>query len=208
LCRLSGPFIKVSVDGKTTPAIIHKDVLCATSQFFKSAAKPEWSELRAEPHDLKLPIDQPAADAFPVYQHWLYSGKLPISGEPVPQVFESLAKAYALGEVLLDTRFRNDVIDTIIVTWNECRYSPIGKPVAIIYEGTPPGSPARRLVSEMCAFMFHDHPSWMNELGHCPTDFFGDVLKVMAKFRNGTLEPERPWPWEESCEGYHEKEAK
>ncbi|KAF2661594.1 hypothetical protein K491DRAFT_710809 [Lophiostoma macrostomum CBS 122681] len=204
---LSGPLIKVSLDDDTTLAIIHREILCATSGFFKSATKPEWSESRAEPYTIRLPVDRPVADAFPLYQHWLYCGTLPISGEPVPKVFEALAKAYILGEVLLDTQFRNDIIDTIVVTWEEYRHSPIGKPVAIIYEGTLPGSPARRLVSDMCAYIIHDHKSWTDELDDCPPDFCKDVLRAIAKLRGSDHEVHKPYPWKEFCESYHENEA-
>ncbi|KAF2661595.1 hypothetical protein K491DRAFT_710810 [Lophiostoma macrostomum CBS 122681] len=180
--RLCGPFMNVVDQDGSSLAVIHKDVLCKSSHYFRNATKPEWSELRNEPYTIRLPVEQP--EAFRLYAHWLYSKTLPLpefKKETSVGYFEKFARAYVLGEALLDKLFKNEVINAILATNKKEAHSPIGRPVAIIYDG---GSPARRLMADMCAVNFNEKDaSWTNEFDDCPKEFFQDVVKIMTKWR-------------------------
>jgi hypothetical protein len=141
--------------------------------------------MRNEPFTVQLPIEN--LESFKLYAHWLYTGTIPLPQfrkDETTKYFETLARLYILGEALLDTKFKNEVIGAIIATSQENSYWPIGRPVAIIYNGTLPGSPARRLMTDVCAFKFQDNDtSWTNEFDNCPKEFFQDVVRAMAKQR-------------------------
>jgi hypothetical protein len=112
-----------------------------------------------------------------------------------------LAKVYVLGEELMDVKFKNDVLDTIIATATEACYYPIGEAVAIIYEGTTTSSPGRRLMVDFLVEIAEDS-SRMDEFDNCPKEFLVDAMKALVTRRKRLNRQ----PWEADCRPYHEKE--
>ena len=119
-------------------------MLRKASKFFDAALKKEWKE--GEKRIVTLPDDNP--DSVYAYIQWLYGRKLFVKttnnqGEPI---FEPLATLYVLGEKLLDGDFQDNVLSKLFApTFAEDSFWPGDKATSIIYRGTPPSSPARRL---------------------------------------------------------------
>lgn len=115
---LSGPIIKVLVGVDKSEHFVHRSILTSTSEFFRNATKPEWQDLRADPNTLVLA--EANVEEFRSYVHWLYFRTLPCEKSPTrgPVLddidFPTLARAYVLGEELMDVEFKNMVIDSII----------------------------------------------------------------------------------------------
>jgi hypothetical protein len=136
----------------------------------------------------------------------LYLGTIPRPDDNAPdqQDFVFLAKLYVLGEELMDVKFKNMIVGTIVAVSTKSRWSPIGEAVSIIYEGTSEGSPARRLVVNYCAHNGQNNPSWTDEFKNCPYEFLVDAMKAMVCTRPSPASPEGSFPVGIEYKSYHE----
>lgn len=66
--------VTVLAGGSEEPFIVHRDILCKKSEFFKSACSPEW--LRGQERRIRVPLVEPTI--FELYAHWLYSDKVEV----------------------------------------------------------------------------------------------------------------------------------
>ena len=93
---------------------VHQSVLCSWWQYFKTKKKPEWSQPGGV---VDSPYDSEAA--FNLYVSWLYTRKIPNaaalsqSQDDNETEWKTLAEAYVLGDALLDTAFKDHVIDAL-----------------------------------------------------------------------------------------------
>jgi len=139
--------------------VVHSPQITAHSEFFAAALKKEWVE--GQTRQIKLPEEEP--DVMAYYIEHIYFGKLPTDiyttvspGLEKEQGYKILAQMYVLAERLLDSKCRNRILKEILrlrdlkcktgVPWN-----PTCVPINIIYQGTTPGSPARRLLVDIHA---------------------------------------------------------
>lgn len=92
------------------------------------------------------------------YLEWMYTQTIEVSPLTNDKMsyndfkaeFEHLARAYVFGEKVQDDAFCNSVTDAMLdraggSEHGSCWWYPTTKAVSIIYDGTPEGSPARRL---------------------------------------------------------------
>jgi hypothetical protein len=86
-------------------------------------------------------------------------------------MFVELARAYVLGEKPIDVKFKNAIIDTFVAVGTAMGYNPIGERVDILYEGTPEGSPARKLVVDACGNMPMIAQTGLKSLRNVPRSF-------------------------------------
>ena len=197
LRSLYGPVVTIVIGEKKVKIVVHKAILVESSKFFKKVVKPEWGAIRPDPGIIEL--EHMDLEIFKLYVNWVYFGTIKLSKEDINDVYTALAKAYVLGEELMDVKFKNDVLDTIIdVLWKLDDW-PFGEPVAIIYNGTTETSPARRLMVDVCAYYISIHSSRTQEFKNCPKDFLLDAMKALA-------EGECKWKQLGSKSLYHEEE--
>jgi hypothetical protein len=162
------------------PITIHQAVLRSSSEYFKRAMRPEWSSQRPEPHSSSFCDDDPGV--FRLYGHWVYFRTLPISHTMDPaDIFVELARAYVLGEKLIDAKFKDAIIDTFVAVGAGMSYNPSGRCVNILYEGTPEGSPARKTVVDACGRYAHDSQSWIEGFEKCPKEFLIDAVVELGR---------------------------
>lgn len=132
---------------------VHPWALTATSEFFKSALKKEWSKTEERTVDLR---DQ-SPELFNLYVQYLYSDKIFTTTNCTDQDELSsvdddpLAGLYVFGESVNDATFQNAVIDVIVQTSrqptkNNLNLYPSLPSINTIYNGPPTNSPARRLM--------------------------------------------------------------
>ena len=191
--------VAVGTNGNTYP--VHESLICASSDFFQTARKPEWSE--GNPGVVDLSDEKP--DIFEVYLHWLYFKTLStVQDQPPtsnPEYLE-LAQCYVLGEKLLDVKFKNAVIDAMIdVLVNQPEddvFIPGPSTIKTIYEGTMEGSLVRTLLVDIWAA--RAGKSGKTDLDECPPEFAIDLAK---EFLDLNLMVDSSW--EDSMEKYHEK---
>ena len=147
--------------------------------------KEEWKE--GQEGTIPLPNDEPRV--FDLYGQWLYRRTIPIIDSTIDSGKESteqdlLVRAYAFGEKIQDTTFQNTILDALIMSTNtpdkqKRRWFPGRALVSRAYEGTPVGSPLRRLMVDL--HNYHGDASWV-EGGH-NEEFLVDLVREMYKTR-------------------------
>ena len=135
--------------------IVHTSYLTRTSKFFASALKKEWIEGQTR----TIELDEENPELMAHYLDWVYTTQLPtrdslffVAESSKVVAHELLAELYVLGERRLDSRLRNAIIDEFIRLrldlhdLSKCQPSRRASCINTIYQGTPAGSPARRLM--------------------------------------------------------------
>ncbi|KAJ8115592.1 hypothetical protein OPT61_g2802 [Boeremia exigua] len=133
---------------------VHQALICGRSEFFSKAMSGQWKE--AASREVPLPEDEP--DVFALYLKLLYSNQLPVKQEEtVPREdlakqYLVLGKLYVLAEKLIDEITKHIALTAISSCANEPTNEgicPELDTVRIIYDGTPPNSPARLLLIQL-----------------------------------------------------------
>lgn len=181
--------IRVLVGPERKCFYIHASTLTASSEFFKSALKDEWRKNENDAIDLP----DHSEECFYSYAQWLYSGSLvaPTGESDVDETtdpeYVPLGKLYALGEHLIDTTFKDCVINAFVAKSKakdkDGRYwYPAGHVVNIIYENTSAGSPARRLVVDL--HVRYGYEKWIQLTNEkLNYDFLMDLSLALIKER-------------------------
>jgi hypothetical protein len=199
---------------------VHRGNLCKSSEYFKNSMKPEWASMRDDPHTIDLGDD--SVSTVKAYIQWLYTDNIPMDlddilsnrdgkqrAQEAEKAYVQLAEAYVYGEKILDTKYKNRVVETIIKAINESNWSMGSESVGIIYAGTPSGSPLRRLVADQVAYVAHDDSEddvgWMTFFDEYPREALLDALKAMSRVRDAV---ERDFNSREIIESYLDKEGK
>jgi hypothetical protein len=199
--RPSDTIIKLRVTkpaGDTQALNIHRGVLCKSSGFFRTATKPEWTKLIEQPDIIDLPDD--SVQTVSDYIRWLYSGNMPIKlydagedsrqkkAEEAEKVFVMLAEAYVFGEKIVDIKYKNAVVKTMLAAIQSAEWNLGPKSVDIIYKGTPSTSPLRRLVADKVAHWAHDDSEegvgWMEFFDAYPREALVDAVKALVRVRS------------------------
>ncbi len=173
--------VLVGKDGKETKFHVHQNLLINRSAFFKNALSNGWKE--AEDRLVKLPEDKP--ETFKIYIHFTYTGHLAVIAEPDPKGRDRskehplLADLYVLAEKLQDINCKNAIMRAMFHT---CRpkgvqgNTPSAKICCIIYEGTPEGSPMRKLLVDLYTYIATKAWIMSASKGKWPEDFMYELL--------------------------------
>jgi hypothetical protein len=186
---------------------VHRGVLSQTSKFFAKATKGEWCELRKDPDTITLKGDD--LKVVKAYVRWLYRQEppLPLLGNKVVgNAFIFLAKAYVFGEKVMDTAFKNTIIDCTVANVVESNSFPGSRAMNIIYGGTPDGSPARRLIVDFyayAAYVTSETDVWAKNIRNFSKELLVDVLIATVTKRPGLGKG----PWESAAHLYHEEDS-
>lgn len=138
---------------------IHERLVSPRSEFVRLALRGQWKEARER--TINLPEDDP--DVFAVYQQWLYGGLIhtccDTSFSCTDDEYEALAKAYILGEKLMDDDFKDAIADAIVDKLRSLRRFDTGL-TTLVFNNTPSGSPLRRLW--MDAYYHFGSSEWLD----------------------------------------------
>lgn len=146
--------------------VVHRTFLSQDSAFFKAALKKQWAE--GQTRVIKLPEE--SLELMQDYIGHLYGVKLPTrvlvtgSCEVNDGHYEALGRLYVLGERMLDTKYQNKIICEFFRLTQVCNYYPVGSCINVIYEGTTPESPARRMLLDFATE--HGSESWFDTALH------------------------------------------
>jgi hypothetical protein len=186
--------------------VVYETYLSRDSPFFKVALKKQWTE--GQTRIIKLPEE--STDSMQHYIEHVYSGIVPTHSLTAEKMwdtedkhfYDSLAQLYVLAERVLNAKCQNVVIREIFrLSQLECgpletTIYPDTPAINIIYQGTTPESPARRLVVNFA--VCHGDESWFDDGDDCGYMLdFGKALinRVMvhesvAEFRDLVLKAE------------------
>jgi hypothetical protein len=174
--------VVVGTHGNAFP--VHESLICSSSEFFRTARKPEWSA--ANPQVVDLGDEEP--DIFEAYLHWLYFRTRPTMethNDPACPEYKRLAHCYVLGEMLIDKNFKNDVVNALIELLEEMKdriIIPGSDEINIIYAGTIEGSLGRKLMVDI--WVAFARKSCRNDLHECHPEFVLDLAKELLEFNN------------------------
>jgi hypothetical protein len=142
---------------------------------------------------VKLPEDDP--EIFATYINFVYTNTVATSGAEDPKTHDALAAElitlshlYVLSEKLCDTAAKNATIEATLAAAEEKdtdgKTSIHGwRSIRTMYEGTPKGSPGRRLIVDLWTnFSFKDDFLERNEV-QLHRDFIFDVMLALGKER-------------------------
>ena len=174
--------------GKDKPRdfVIHDSVIISRSDFVRLAISKDWKE--AKDRIIPLPDDDP--DTFELYQKWLYAGHI-YTANPDPEKtakeYERLVKAYLLGEKLIDTVFKDVIIDCII---SKLRSTGVFDPrlTNLVYDNTPLNSALSRLWRDV--YVWTGSADWLDEskLGDfVNAEFSVELNRIQMSFRAGEM---------------------
>ena len=165
----------------------------SSSEFLKTKIKPGWLK---ENESIKPPHYSP--ETFKLYTTWLYFCRIPVHNSNEDEddkdkhvaEFRDLAAAYVLGEFLLDDQFKNCVIDTMFEKLKRSHEGAFldAAPdmAAVIYTGTPEGSPARKAVVDVLGYS-DDEAQLRKILPQLPNEFHCDLTIAFAAERRAKL---------------------
>ncbi|KAI6800157.1 hypothetical protein KC363_g861 [Hortaea werneckii] len=168
---------------------IPKEVLCASSDYFKTALKEQWREGKAGTVELQDVEPQ----IFNIYANWLMRRRVFIDcesteGKVMTEQYFLAFKAYALGDRLLDRDFKDAVTDAIayymIMEKDDQGYEyrlPCDSSINMLYSTTVPGCTARRLVEHSIAALLNK--SFVSEKFN-PAFLVGLVQELSKKKRD------------------------
>ncbi|XHF97178.1 hypothetical protein AWENTII_000779 [Aspergillus wentii] len=179
-----GRSVDVVVGNQQEPFSVHENLVRTSSRFFDKAMAGKWRE--SLQRTVKLPDEEP--NIFTLYLHWLYYGALPVycdkPGLAGNSEYLELAKAYVLGDKLLDSKFQDTVIDAIIEkslskAKDGASWYPVGEVIEYVYCNTHESAPIRELLVDM--YVYYGYSDWLrdyNEPENVPQPF---LLKLASK---------------------------
>ncbi|KAK4497223.1 hypothetical protein PRZ48_011673 [Zasmidium cellare] len=173
----SGGVVTCRVDSATF--IVHRAVLDKSSEFLKTLASLDSESALLLPHQ--------NTEAFALYSKWLYTSAIistPKDGgdsstSKDTAEWKVLAKAYVLGEELIDVDFKDTVIDALRAKFKSKEGGTVWEVAAdlvrIIYGGTSADSTARRFMADL----YHGYALASTfEERSLPSDFLFDLARV------------------------------
>ena len=166
---------------------IHERLISPRSEFVRLALRGEWKE--AQERTIKLPEDDPAI--FSVYQQWLYGGLIRTCcgnsfSRCADDEYETLVKAYILGEKFMDNDFKDAAIDAIVDKLSSIRRFDT-RLTTLVFNNTPSESPLRRLWMDV--YYHFGSFEWLDaDLVGSPinADFMVEFSRHQMKFRTGS----------------------
>ena len=181
--------------GKEDPTefVIHESVVTPHSAFVRMALSNDWKE--AKERTIPLPEDEP--DTFQLYQEWVYTGLVfsenVANTEKDSKEYERLVSAYILSDRLLDSTFKDVVVDCIIhKLCNSELFSP--RLTNLVYDNNPAGSTLRRLWQDI--YVWSGSPNWLEEKtvgDEVHPEFLLDLSKSQMSFWPGQRPPAAPY---------------
>ncbi|KAK5131063.1 hypothetical protein LTR08_001349 [Meristemomyces frigidus] len=194
-----------SDDGEAKTFHVHKDLLTQHSDFFRAAFTGDWKE-RAD-GVIRLPEDE--VEAFEQFYWFVYTGSLFTIREgdhgvgednhPTDKEFGRLAAAWALGNKLQCTPFKDALTDGLIAKGLKERSWPYGIYAAINLTAARSAG-IRRFLIDLAALTWSEN--YFAEMEFTTTEFLHDLVLALAKARAHGVSKSKPW--ENAGCRYHE----
>lgn len=130
--------------------MLHKNLVCRYSSFFKAACKGGFRE--AESNEIKLPDDE--SETFDNFVQWLYTRDFEHQKtESGGLDWVCILDTYVLADKLGAPKFSNYVMNLMVheaeMRWDQELGLPDAAAVCVAYENTPGSSPLRRFLVDV-----------------------------------------------------------
>lgn len=181
-------------------SVVHKNILCQSSTFFKAACSGQW--LEATERLVRLP--EANVEAFHNYACWLYEGTVELLEEDERSrtiknyvgkeyirgggYWPRVLSGYVLGDQLGDARYCNALVDNVK---RELVALPVAATVKVFWPVLPSGCAMRRLLIDLWT-MESDPGSFERYIAVFPTEFVFEAAAAAVRERNLTCKEKRP----------------
>jgi hypothetical protein len=163
----------------------HEDVLRRNSPFFRAALDKKWQKDAGD--ILQFPEDQ--VDVIVAYVDWLYTAKIPntVRTGHVYADYVFLCNLYVFGEKIQDDLFCNAASSKLLLESDKPhnaagdRTIPGASSIRVAYNGTPAGSPLRKLLAAQWAETAL--PEWVKKPEDICPEFFFDMIRYLLETR-------------------------
>lgn len=138
--------MEVTVGKTPVRFMVHEDVMCANSSFFKAACSSQW---RTSGAAIELPEDDP--NVFDDYLHCAYSNEAPAPpaqsdvADGEDQYNKNLIHLYILADKLGDITTANYVMDSLVAYSEEENRAPSAETLIVAWTNSAEKSPLRTL---------------------------------------------------------------
>ena len=172
--------------------VVHENILCSSSEFFKAAAASPWKELVEK----MIALPEIAENVFMIYVSWLYVDGLDVfdsskhndlaaasdHSEAAQSSFRNILESYILGDFLGDKKFPNSLLDKLIEVSETTQKLPSPSTIMEYWLRLPERSSIRRpLVDlEVC---YCEVKSFEDQAKGWPIEFLMDVAKACMEDR-------------------------
>ncbi|KAK3712642.1 hypothetical protein LTR37_009085 [Vermiconidia calcicola] len=204
--------IAVLVGEEKERIVVHKNILCSSSPFFKAACDGGWKESR----ERTVSLPDVTRDTFLIYTQWLYTGTLELDDEldvknisslpegsrkkTATRGFDAIGRCYVLGDFIGDKCFCNILTDRLITFNKTINVSPYGNMVKMYWDRLREGSGLRRSLVDLCACHLKD-TAFADRSTEMPHSFLAEMTRVLLAGRKKDLIA--PTKNEDKC-SYHE----
>ena len=167
--------VNVGTDSAKEMFVIHKELICHHSAFFRTAMQGTWIE--AKRGLVELPDDSPVI--FWVFQNWLYSQQLRLE-DSQEQDYLLHINMFIFGDKIGVPAFQNAALDRLPGIFSHLAILPPDGAIKRTFSGTVTKSPLRELLVDI----------WINSSGRVvalmmqcyPQEFLAElVTKLMGK---------------------------
>lgn len=139
------------VGSKEQCFIVHRDMVCNRSKFFRVACSARWKE--GQEKIVRLPKLRPSV--FDMYMDWTYFGE--IASNVTGSVTGGLISLYVLGDMLDDRDLRNKVMEALQVKFHKKRASPSPGHLLWAWKNTTEGSMLRKWAMDVVILRSRKH---------------------------------------------------
>lgn len=183
--------------------MIHQNLVAEASEFVSLEMENEW--VQGVSVTITLPEDEP--ETFAVYQTWLYEGCIQAVGvadaDRADDEYQLLVKAYMLGDKMMDTTFKDALVDSIIDKLIVSGRFDLNL-IDLIYGNTPATSPLRRLLRDI--YGWAGQRSWLDSIDSdepLQAEFMKELLQYHMGFHRTAGVQAAPFLSQTTCM-YHE----
>ncbi|TKA62182.1 hypothetical protein B0A55_10888 [Friedmanniomyces simplex] len=156
-----------------SPFIFHKDRLCQSSDFFVAACAREWQQ--GDEKIIRVPAIEPST--FELYTDWTYRHQI------------DLSLLYIAGDMLLDERVKNLVIDELVIRtghWPHGSLCVEPEHVRHVWEHSAADSNIRAFLLTSFAATMNPTKIGLFEKEFYPSDFFYDLALRHMELRDSS----------------------
>ncbi|KAH0273977.1 hypothetical protein KCU91_g5600, partial [Aureobasidium melanogenum] len=166
--------------------ILHKDLLCFYSDFFRAAFNGSFKEAA----ERKIELPDTEVDVFEAFQVWLYTQKMPknenTSSGKVHLEWPILIKLWIFGDKYQIPLLQNIVMDNSFDKVEMDAETPLYW-IRLAYENTTPNSPLRKAITDIMAYRAIMHKSeattrtCLSDTVYWPIQACLDVIAAMER---------------------------
>lgn len=162
--------------------VIHKDIVCASSNFFKAACSDSWIE--GKERRVRMPEVEP--ELFQTYITWLYSGNAQahVSKDDPDGAIE----LYLLADVLDDVHLRNKM--TEVLSYSDCIASPTA--LCKLWDRTPLNSLIKKMYVEQF-LMRTDRDEFAKFVTEYPAGLVQEVAAASLRLHSCAMMKRNEW---------------